>query len=425
MKKQLFIAVTSLSLLALSGCGGDNTPHTKVNSDIKETEHTKAFFGDKESNSVVIADVDTMKLIGHVPTGHQITYTADHVKGQAKAYVVNRGSNAIDVLDTHNHSISKTITLEHYPRSAESMNQKLGLCEVSGMDKAMASIIDMHSDEVIAVVGDSIPVDPKNNPNHGGSHATGHPLWLDSKHFVLLDRYHRQVITYKIEKNAQNIWQVDKLSSVATTTSVHQIIPKKGNYQGDKSLFYGTAEGSDDAYPSLIEFKLTDKGLIQTRELSLQAEGVDKKDMWLHHGDFHPTKKEIYVGSGDGTFFVVDYEKMSIVKKIKVGKGAGHTMFAPKKDLAIVINHKDTFVTIINTKTDEKIKDVTVSQRVNLVGKGTIQAHPKYFVSKDSRYFYAFVTSDGILYKMDLDTLSVVGNLDVGGKPAQGSFISH
>ena len=405
--KKSFLLVSSLVVVGLfSGF----TSKTK--------EETKAFFGDKENSRVVVVDVEKMKLskpIYEVYTGHEITYTADKVVDRLKVYVVNRGSNAIDVIDVNTIEFTKTIALDHFPRSAETMNKTLNLCEASGMDRPMASIIDIDTDEVVAVVGDTRVTYPVKN-NHGGSHATGHPFWLDANHFALLDREKRKIFTYQIEKDDNGDWSTTELSVVDTTTSIHQIIPSKGNYLGEANYFYATAEGSDDDYPSIIELELRDEGLVQTREVSLNI-GV-KANMWLHHGDFHPTQKLIYVGSGDGTLFIVDYEKMSILKTIEAGIGAGHTVMVPQKNLAVVINHKDTFVTIIDTKKNEKITDVTVSNAEDLVGTATIQAHPKYHVSENGRYFYAFLTEEGKMYKLDLDKLKLKKTVYVVGKPA-------
>jgi DNA-binding beta-propeller fold protein YncE len=390
-------------------------------------EKTEAFFGDKQLDRVVITDVENMKLaepVSEVYTGHSITYTADKVAGKPKVYVVNRGSNAMDVISTKTHELTNTIPLEHFPRSAEQMNEIFGLCEASGMDKPMASIIDINTDKVVAVVGENSRVDTNNNPNFGGSHATGHPFWLDANHFVISDRYHRKVNTYFIEKDANGEWAAKQLNSIPVTTSVHQLVPSKGNYHGNLGYFYGTAEGAPGIYPSIIEFQLIPgKGLIQTRELTLQKNGVDVNSMWLHHGDFHPTQTLMYVGSGDGTLFIIDYVKMEIVRTIQAGKGAGHTVMVPQKNLAIVINHKDTFVTIVDLKTNQKIQDVRVSDHDEWVGKKTIQAHPKYHVSKDGNRFYAFLTEEGAMYEMDLNTLTVTRKLEVGGKPAQGAFV--
>jgi len=417
--KKMFFLISSLFLVGLfSGCTLDT-----------EEEVTKAFFGDKENNRVVVVDVENMKLAEpnyEVYTGHLITYTADKVVDRPKVYVVNRGSNAIDVIDVNTLELTKTIDLEHFPRSAETMNKTLNLCEASGMDKAMATIIDIDTDEVIEAVGNTTPVDTKINPNYGGGHATGHPFWLDAHHFALLDRYDRKVITYHIEKDNSGLWDITELSVVPTTTSIHQIIPSKGNYLGAPGFFYGTAEGALDTHPSIIEFELVPgTGLEKRREVKLEKVGVDVNDMWLHHGDFHPTQKLIYVGSGDGTLFIVNYDTMTIEKTLQAGIGAGHTVMVPEKDLAVVINHKDTFVTIVDTRTNTKIADITVSQEEDLVGKATIQAHPKYHVSENGKYFYAFLTEEGKMYKMDLDKLRVEEILDVGGKPAQGSFVSY
>ena len=432
MRKSMLTLSTVLSLVLFAGCGSSSEPKVAESNKTFAVEEKEldtlatTFFGDKENNRIIVADTDEMKLIDLVDdlkTGHQITYTADKVPGHTKAYVVNRGSNAIDVVDTQKFQIVKTIALDHFPRSAEAMNKTLGLCEVSGMNKAMATIIDTKTDEVVAVVGEDIEVDPKKNQNHGGSHATGHPYWLDSNHFVLLDRYGRKIITYEITKDYQDSWIVTKINELQTPTSIHQLIPRKKSYKGDASLYYATSEGSDELKPAVLELKFTKCGLEINRAVTLEKDGLSAKEMGIHHGDFHPSKKEIYIGSKEGNLFVVDYENMKIVKTIQAGKSAGHTMFVPKRNLAIVVNHKDTFVTIIDTNSDEKIKDVKVSNAEELVGNSTIQAHPKYYVSKDGRYFYAFITSDGLLYEMDLETLRVTRTLEVGGKPAQGSFV--
>ena len=47
----------------------------------------------------------------------------------------------------------------------------------------------------------------------------------------------------------------------------------------------------------------------------------------------------------------------------------------------------------------------------------------EYFSSKDGKYFYAPLTKEGVLYKLDLDTLKVVKKLYVDGEPDQGSFV--
>jgi len=426
MNKLSYISAIIVTITLL-GCGGSNSNSSNNQTAAKET--TKAFFGDKANSRVVVVDVEEMKLtepFHEVFTGHEITYTADKVYDNPKVYVINRGSNAVDVMDIDSIEITKTIELKHFPRSAESMNENLRLTEITGMDKPMASIVNIDTDEVIAVVGRDEKVDVDNNPNYGGSHASGHPFWINKNHFILLDRYHRKVITYNIGKNHNGKWVTSKIGEVSTGTSIHQIVPRRDNYRGDEDLYYGIAEGAKNIYPSVVEFKFTEgKGLTVNREVKLKKKGVDVNDMWLHHGDFNPNGKFLYVGSGDGTLFIVNYENMKINRTIKVGKGVGHTVMVAERNMGIVINHKDVFVSIIDIKSNKKIRDVKVSPHNEWVGIRSIQAHPRYYVSSDSRYFYAFLTEEGRIYKMDLETMEVVKILDVGGKPAQGTFVRY
>ncbi len=416
MIKALFLMA---SVLLFTSCDFNDEESIQESQSI-----TRAFFGDKANDRVTIVDVEDMTLRPHVYTGHYITYTVDEVFGLNKAYVVNRGEEFIDVIDINTMKITKSIELQHFPRSSEAINKTLDLAEASGMDKAMASIIDIHTDEVISVVGDPtvVNIDKTTGEYFGGNHATGHPFWFDKNHFALIDRSNRQVVTYYIDQLDNGDWNTTKLNTIDTTTSVHQVVPNKfGYYQGEDDTFYLTAEGNNSEFPSIIEVKLTPKvGLTITDELPLTYPGAIKADMFIHHGDFHATEPLMYVGSGEGQLFVVNYldTNMTIEKRIDVGSGAGHACMVPPANKAVVINHSDTFVSIIDLETNEKVADVNVS-----TSDEPNQAHMNYHFSDDGRYFYAFVTSDGTLYELDLESLIVRRTIDVGGQPAQGSFI--
>ena len=408
-----------LSLIIFSSCKTD--PKLTTKRDI-----TRAFFGDKKNNAVIAVDVEDFKLVGTVPTGHEITYTADRIGSTGKVYAVNRGSDAIDVIDCQTVDLTKTIALPHHPRSAESVNKDLGLVAVTGMDKPMVSIIDLKTDEVVATVGKSEVTYPV-SLNKSGSHACGHPFWLDRHHFILPDRANLELSTYFIAKS-NGVWETVLLNTVDVPSPIHQIYPSKGNYKGEPGLFYASAEGitkagADNVYPSILELKFTPhQGLEINRQVKLDA-GGPLEDMGLHHGDFHPFQKLIYVGSREGNIFVVNYETMSVESVIPAGKGIGHVKMIKSKKLAIGINHGDVFITIIDLETNTKIKDVVVSNLNDMVGQTTIQAHPKYFVSKDGNHFYSFVTAEGVFYELDLNSLEISRKLEVGGQPAQGSFV--
>lgn len=415
-----FLPQASIETEVTISCGMDMNV-----SAITTKEMTRAYFGDKQNNEVVVVNVEDFDKAGSVPTNHLVTYTADKVANTGKLYAVNRGSDAIDVIDGHSLELTKTIEMEHYPRSAESVNTTLGLVAVTGMNKPMVSIIDMNTDEVVATVGSNEVTYPVSH-NNTGNHACGHPFWLDDHHFILPDRGNLKLYCYSIY-NVNGAWETTLLSTNLTPSPVHQIIPRKGNYFGPSNIFYASAEGmtkegANNVFPSVLKLKFTPNvGLEIVQAVALQKAGIPVEDMGGHHGDFHPSEKMIYIGSREGTLFVIDYENMQIHSTIQAGKGIGHVKMIASKNMAIAINHKDVFVTVIDIATHTKIADVQVSPSIEMVNQTTLQAHPKYFVKGDK--FYSFASYDGNFYELDLTTLTVSRVLHLGGKPSQGAFV--
>ena len=407
---------------------------------------TTAYFGDKENNLIVVVDVDNMKLIQTIATGHEKSYAAEIIKTRAnhasstpKMYIDNRGSDAIDVLDSATNTITKTIKLAFHPRSID-VQKETGLVAVSGVDKAMTAIIDSATDTVIATVGDSTVTYPTTSGHSyvsSGTMASGHPHWLNNNHFVLIDRQNKKIVTYKIEKDSSGVWQTTEVNSVTTPSPVHNLIPPEvhgqhGKKHGEQTstIFYATAEGASGTYPSVLKLEfLEGKGLSVMENLEIKKEGLSTDVMGVHHLNFLKDQKTIYVGSDEGNLFVVDYSTspMKIIKTIQAGKGAGHTDEMKHGNMAVVINHKDSFITLMNTLTNEKIADIEVSKLAKSeLGTVQTQSHPKYHFSQDGRYFYMFLTEEGALVKVDLTTLQVAQRLEIGGKLAMGSFVeSH
>ena len=452
MNKNMKLGIASiLAIVALSGCGSDNggsnkdsksdQEHGQKKHGENEKESLRAWFGDKENNEIVVVDVDKMQLLDKVQTGHQKTYAAEVVKlhGQEsktpKMYIDNRGSNAIDVLDSASNEIVKTINLDFYPRSI-SVNKETGLVAVSGVDKPMTAIIDSKTDSVIATVGENnvtYPVTSGHTYVSSGTLACGHPEWLDANHFVLLDRQNREIKTYKIYKDTNGEWQTTLVNTLQTPSPIHNLIPPKIHGQHGhnqySTVFYATAEGATDIYPSVLKLEFqVGSGLSIVDNLEIKKDGLSANVMGVHHLNFLKDQKHIYVGSDEGNLFIVNYavSPMKIEKIVQAGKGAGHTDEFKHGNIAVVINHKDKFVTLMNTQTNTKIADIPVSQiDDSLVGKVQIQSHPQYHFSSDGKYFYMFLTEEGALVKISLDAKKVVQRLDIGGKIAMGSFIGH
>ncbi len=441
---------------------------------IKENKKVRAWFGDKENNVIDVVDVDNMKIIDQIPTGHQKTYAAEVIKlhgmhtSTPKLYIDNRGSDAIDVLDSKTNEIIKTINLPFHPRSI-SVNKTTGLVAVSGVDKPMTAIIDSKTDTLIATVGDmnvTYPTTSGHKYVSSGTLACGHPEWLNKDHFVLLDRQHKEIKTYKIFKDTSGNWETILINTVSTPSPVHNLIPPKihgqaghklnsknekenrhhqeiskdqmdnhnrqGGHLGNEqysTIFYATAEGATDVYPSVLKLEFDEKtGLKIVDNLEIKKDGLSPNIMGVHHLNFMKDQQHIYVGSDEGNLFIVNYatSPMKIEKIIKAGKGAGHTDEFKHSNIAVVINHKDRFITLMDTASNTKIADINVSQvDDSLIGKVQTQSHPQYHFSQDGRFFYMFLTEEGALVKVDLQEKKVVDRLDIGGKIAMGSFVEE
>ncbi|SHO80973.1 hypothetical protein MNB_SV-15-25 [hydrothermal vent metagenome] len=436
--------------IIFSGCSNsDSNNNTTTHTTNSIQKNTRAYFGDKENNKIEIVDVENMKLIDEIYTGHQKTYSAEVIKihGQGhtnnkKMYVANRGSNAIDVIDTLTNSIITTIDLPFYPRSID-VQKDTGLVSVSGTNKPMIAIIDGNTDRLLATTGRDIVTYPTTTGHSyvsSGTLASGHPHWLDRDHFVLIDREALNIVTYKLVNDGSS-YSIEKINELTTPSPVHNLIPPEihgdqGEQHGNNSIiypiFYATAEGSNSNYPSVMKLYFSpNEGLKLLENLELKKDGLSKDIMGIHHLNFIKTTKKIYVGSNENTLFIVDYSQtpMKIIKTLQAGKGAGHTAQMEHGlvgNISVVINHKDRFITLINTDNDTKIVDINVSNvSEDKIGNVQTQSHPKYHFSQDGRYFYLFLTEEGALVKVDLTTQRVVNRLDIGGKIAMGSFIEN
>ena len=382
----------------------------------------RAFYGDKLEDRVVVLDVDNMSLTQTIDTVGVDPYPVDQAGKLDKVYAITRSSNSIDVIDAATMQPLGLIELQHYPRSSEAYNATLGLQLVTGADKPMASLIDVNTDEVVAVVGSDVAVDPI---DYGGSNATGHPFWFDENKFALIDRGNRQILVYRVVQNRRGKWKTVLLDVVSTPTAVHHFVKRDLSVLSgiDKKSYYALAEGNPEAgiAPSILKYVLKHNNLEFAAQAKLAKNGDEIiASMGSHHADLHPNGKLIYVGSLEGHLYVVNMKKMAVVKRIDAGHGAGHTTFVPDRNLAIVTNHKDTFVTIIDTEKNEKIKNVTVSG--SAINGEILQSHSS-FVHPNMDYFYAFATDNGIFYELDLETLTVSRTVHTGGTPLQGVFM--
>lgn len=410
ISKVLLTALTTLSLFAQSANAEDYG--------------IRAFYGDRLLDRVVAIDVEAMTLTESIDTVGIDPYPVDQAGTLDKVYAITRGSNSIDVIDASTLEPMGLIELEHFPRSSEAYNAVLGLQLVTGVDKPMASLIDVETDKVVATVGDSSIVYPI---DYGGSNATGHPYWFTDDKFALIDRGSRTIQMYQVtqRKGKRGGWKVTLLDTISTPTAVHHFVKRDtSTLSGIESIsYYALSEGSPDTgiAPSILKYTLKRNQLNLVDEASLAEVGDPIiAEMGSHHADVHPDGKHMYVGSTEGNVYVINMQQMEVITTVKSGLGAGHTTFVPQRNLAVVTNHKDKFVTIVDTTTHTKVTDVTVSGES--INGEILQSHSS-FVHPDMNFFYAFATDNGVFYELDLETLKVSRTLKTGGTPLQGVFM--
>jgi len=413
MKKFTKVLLTTLATLSLFAQSAN-----------AEDYGIRAFYGDRLLDRVVVIDVENMLLTDAVETVGIDPYPVDQAGTLDKVYAITRGSNSIDVIDASTLEHIGLIELEHFPRSSEAYNAVLGLQLVTGVDKPMASLIDVETDKVVASVGDSssdYPID------YGGSNATGHPYWFTDNKFALIDRGSRTIKMYQISerKGKRGGWNVTLLDTISTPTAVHHFVKRDtSTLRGiERVSYYALSEGSPDAdiAPSILKYALKNNKLTLLGEVSLAETGDPIiADMGSHHADVHPDGEHMYVGSTEGNVYVINMKKMEVVKTVKAGLGAGHTTFVPERNLAVVTNHKDTFITIIDTTTHTKKVNVEVSGPS--INGEILQSHSS-FVHPNMDFFYAFATDNGVFYELDLETLEVSRIVETGGTPLQGVFM--
>jgi hypothetical protein len=281
----------------------------------------------------------------------------------------------------------------------------------------MTSIIKVKKNKVAKVFGENIETHPQ---DYGGSLSTGHPMWVTDHQFFMLDRAAREI----------QLWYPHDglLSTLHTQTSVHHIFqpPVSTMNKGQQQFYYAVEEGNQDesVSPSILRFKLQANKLVKTHRVELSSidpDMYDASEMGAHHAAFRADGEYIYVGSAEGHLFVIRRKTMKVEKVIDVGQGAGHTTFVPERNLAIITNHNDTFVSVINTKTHKWVRNIEVASGIPEDGSKT-QAHTSG-VSLDAKYFYSAASHDGVFYRIDLDSWEVKKTDTVPANLLMGSFI--
>jgi len=382
------------------------------------------YYSDNNSNQVFIVDPRNMSVVDVIPTHGDQPYPIDKV-GNDRVYVSTRNSPSLDIIDFdgyENFYNSGIIPLNHRPRSV-SYNSNTNMALVSGVRKAMMSLINVSDNSVVGVVGSPKEV--------GSGTITGHPFWVDDDEFLLTDRARQLVHLYKIKmhKGGKKDGHVKIVlqDTISTPGPVHHFAKIPGaTSRKDMRTFYGAADGlgADGINPSLIEIRVP----LSKSKIKVTGRTVltgDASVMGAHHFGMHPDGVHVYMGSKEGRTFIINRKDMSIVNIVASGLGSGHTTFNAAKNIAIETNHTDTFMTLIDTNNHIKLGDISGVASAPTDGYKS-QSHTSSFDPDPmmSGMFYTAASQDGNLIEIDAVSGIVTRtlSLDTDGYIIQGTY---
>lgn len=371
-----------------------------------------SIYGDVDKNRMVVMKLSTMEQIQDIPINGKNVYSADYVTPD-KSYITPRGSHFFQVLNRNEEGKfieGKKVELPFNPRTPN-RNKENGLILYSGADKPMFALVDSKTDKVVSTGGRN-EVTQGTFKNYDSQWATGHAQWINKEQFLLPDRQTNEISLYSVKKDGDQ-WNVVKTDSITPPNSVHTFFGKNMDDKGNTTI-YAPGEGhnsQDNKDANLYELKIQGDKLSLGRQINVNG--------GLHHPGVHPTANVIYAPTSNGEVNIIDKDSMKVVSSVKAGKGAGHVIFIPDRNMALIVNHGDTFMTAIDMTTHEKIKDFEVAADDPNYNT-SLQAHTGR-VSPDNKYFYNFATDSGTFFRVDLDKLEVDKTVHTGGNPKQAS----
>ena len=395
------------SMFFLLGCGpGDHMDDDSMNDTTEVTTISNTlYYGNVNNDTVMILDTENMQLKEVINSNGVNPYEVSQALGD-ELYVINRSDYTIGILDTTSDTIEGEVALDFYPRSISiNLNDIL----LSSANEPAAAIIT--SNTASQAYTDSAYVTPI---SYGGTNATGHPVWVDDNHFLLLDRTENTIELYQKDSNTP----VDKLT---TKSSVHHVMYKDGYY-------YGISEGEQNSVsPAIVKFSVTDGKITLVLErlfssFSNLPDDFNSTSWGAHHGAFHPNSNYIYVGSTEGNVFVLDLEQLTLVDTFKAGKGVGHFTFY--NTLMITTNHYDNFKSFYDAtdpKSNKFIKELKFSDQI--YPGITMQSHTTHIVN--SKLYFMFNTGkNSTLYKINLENITIEDSLNLDNAYClMGSFV--
>ena len=431
-------------------------------SNIATASDSVAYYSDNQNDRVLAFDPVEMNIRAVIPTKGTQPYPIGKANDKT-SYVTTRNSFSIDVLNNFdvltgevNARTVRKIELEHSPRSF-AYGPARGIAVVAGNSEPWATLLmptrpgNSAVQRLFKEPRGPYNLDDSVDENYGGNTSSGHPLCVQDGLFNLLNRTNRTISLFSVNQkgwmpldtlNLANLKTEEGIDDPdigleSTLSSAHHITrsPKER-----EKVYFASLEGSVNGSEVLeaggvLKFLIVDDDLIFIDYQPTRGA--------VHHLDLTSDGEYVLQGTteeGTGKLYVLyagagAYDPMSIEEIIDVGNGAGHVIISEERMLAIVTNHADKFLSIIDMDVDNDGNADTPDTWVSTeawIPRGTtygepgsvddpgnigrdatrasgqkIQAHTASIsgVDPQEQHYYASAAADGIFYRIDLENL--------------------
>ena len=415
-----------------------------------------AYYSDNQNDRVVAFDPVEMSIKAVIPTKGTKPYPIGKANDKM-TYISTRNSFSIDVLnnfDIVNGSVNaktiRKIKLKHSPRSF-AYGPARGIAVVAGNSDPWATLLlptDPGNSAVRRLYKEPkgpYNMDGSDDENGGGNTSSGHPLCTQDGLFILLNRTNRTISLFSVYQEGDAPLDTLNLANLEAEEGIDDPDIQDGSTLSSAHHLTRSPKEREKVYFASLEGSFNSSGAIETggvlkfKVVGEELEVVDYQPTGsaVHHLDVTSDGEYVLQGTTDGEegkLYVLDAgadadSPMSVVRTIDAGKGAGHVFSSDERKLAIVTNHADKFLTVIDIDVDDdgNIDDPAtwttaeawiprggtsddpgnIGRDSTRAGGQKIQAHTASAsgIDPQEQYYYGSAAADGIFYRIDLENL--------------------
>jgi hypothetical protein len=415
-----------------------------------------AYYSDNQNDRVVAFDPVEMSITAVIPTKGTKPYPIGKANDK-KTYVSTRDSFSIDVLNnfdvingTVNKKTIRQIQLKHSPRSF-AYGPARGIAVVAGNSDPWATLLlptDPGNSAVQRLYKEPkgpYNIDGSGDENSGGNTSSGHPLCTQDGLFILLNRTNRTISLFSVYQEGDTPLDTLNLANLEVEELIDDPDIQPGSTLSSAHHIARSSKEREKVYFASLEGSFNGSGVIETGgvlKFKIVGEELVVVDYQptgsaVHHLDVTSDGEYVLQGTtddGEGKLYVLHAgadadAPMSVSRVIDAGKGAGHVFSSDERNLAIVTNHDDKFLTVIDTDWNDDgnidapetwttaeawIPRGATSDDSGNIGRDStraggqkIQAHTASAsgIDPQEQYYYGSAAADGIFYRIDLGNL--------------------